>query len=128
MNYVKYKFDTFFRRLDIDVFDSPLYILCTHNQLQQNASLRTLVHRCTQSCLLCTCGYLLITSLEHPVLTFILPAIFSHLQVNLRGIVNIVSTQVHQSGGVVRDLKNLGINMTLPQRIRRMRQYYSTGE
>ncbi|KIR58880.1 ribosomal protein S6 [Cryptococcus bacillisporus CA1873] len=48
--------------------------------------------------------------------------------VNLRGIVNIVSTQVHQSGGVVRDLKNLGINMTLPQRIRRMRQYYSTGD
>lgn len=57
-----------------------------------------------------------------------LPIIFSPLQVNLRGIVNIVSTQVHQTGGVVRDLRNLGINMTLPQRIRRMRQYYSTGE
>ncbi|WVQ74888.1 ribosomal protein S6 [Cryptococcus sp. DSM 104548] len=48
--------------------------------------------------------------------------------VNLRGIVNTVSTQVHQSGGVVRDLKNLGLNLTLPQRIRRMRQYYTKGD
>ncbi|ODN78807.1 ribosomal protein S6 [Cryptococcus amylolentus CBS 6039] len=48
--------------------------------------------------------------------------------VNLRGIVNTVSTQVHQSGGVVRDLKNMGLNLTLPQRIRRMRQYYTKGD
>ncbi|WVN90243.1 ribosomal protein S6 [Cryptococcus depauperatus CBS 7841] len=48
--------------------------------------------------------------------------------VNLRGIVNNVSTQVHQSGGVVRDLKNLGLNLTLPQRMRRMRQFYTKGD
>ncbi|WVO17786.1 ribosomal protein S6 [Cryptococcus depauperatus] len=48
--------------------------------------------------------------------------------VNLRGIVNNVSTQVHQSGGVVRDLKNLGLNLTLPQRMWRMRQFYTKGD
>ncbi|WWD19030.1 ribosomal protein S6 [Kwoniella shandongensis] len=48
--------------------------------------------------------------------------------VNLRSLINSLSNQVHTSGGVVRDLKNLGINLTLPQRIRRMRQYHSRGD
>ncbi|WWC63238.1 mitochondrial 37S ribosomal protein bS6m [Kwoniella dejecticola CBS 10117] len=48
--------------------------------------------------------------------------------VNLRSVINSLSNQIHSTGGVVRDLKKLGINLTLPQRMRRMRQYHSRGD
>ncbi|WRT68316.1 ribosomal protein S6 [Kwoniella shivajii] len=48
--------------------------------------------------------------------------------VNLRSVINSLSNQIHTTGGVVRDMKNLGINLTLPQRMRRMRQYHERGD
>ncbi|WWC90783.1 ribosomal protein S6 [Kwoniella dendrophila CBS 6074] len=48
--------------------------------------------------------------------------------VNLRSVINSLSNQIHTTGGVVRDMKNLGINLTLPQRMRRMRQYHTRGD
>ncbi|WVW85710.1 ribosomal protein S6 [Kwoniella bestiolae CBS 10118] len=48
--------------------------------------------------------------------------------VNLRSVINSLSNQIHSTGGVVRDMKKLGINLTLPQRMRRMRQYHDRGD
>ncbi|WWD02503.1 ribosomal protein S6 [Kwoniella europaea PYCC6329] len=48
--------------------------------------------------------------------------------VNLRSVINSLSNQIHSTGGVVRDMKKLGINLTLPQRMRRMRQYHERGD
>jgi hypothetical protein len=49
-------------------------------------------------------------------------------QTNLRQLVKTVATQVHNQGGVVRDFKAIGRNVTLPTRMRRNQQYHTHGE
>ncbi|WVQ81914.1 ribosomal protein S6 [Cryptococcus sp. DSM 104549] len=47
---------------------------------------------------------------------------------SLRSVINSVANQVHQTGGVVRSVRNLGINATLPSRMKRMRQFHYAGD
>ncbi|GFZ49492.1 hypothetical protein JCM24511_07612 [Saitozyma sp. JCM 24511] len=47
---------------------------------------------------------------------------------NLRQLIDGLARQVHSSGGVVRDLKNLGIGLTLPTRMRANQQYHDRGD
>ncbi|KAK4689521.1 hypothetical protein P7C73_g591, partial [Tremellales sp. Uapishka_1] len=56
------------------------------------------------------------------------PELISSLQANLRQLIDSLARQVHTSGGVVRNLQNLGAGKTLPQRMRRNQQYHERGE
>jgi hypothetical protein len=46
----------------------------------------------------------------------------------LRQLVKSIATQVHVTGGAVRDFRSLGRNVTLPQRMRRNQQFHEHGE
>ncbi|KAL7423860.1 hypothetical protein Q5752_001445 [Cryptotrichosporon argae] len=47
---------------------------------------------------------------------------------NLRQLVDQIARTVHANGGVVRDIRTLGVRATLPMRMRRNQQYHERGE
>ncbi|ORX38567.1 hypothetical protein BD324DRAFT_621418 [Kockovaella imperatae] len=47
---------------------------------------------------------------------------------NLRQLIEGVSKQIHAQGGVIRDLKNMGIGATLPTRVRRHHSWHHRGD
>lgn len=49
-------------------------------------------------------------------------------QANLRQLIDGIARQIHSSGGVVRDMKSLGVGLTLPMRMRANQQYHTRGE
>ncbi|KAK1927042.1 hypothetical protein DB88DRAFT_476484 [Papiliotrema laurentii] len=48
--------------------------------------------------------------------------------VYLRQLVEGLAKQIHVNGGVVRDLKNMGVGVSLAQRVRRNQQYHTRGD
>ncbi|BEI86846.1 hypothetical protein CcaverHIS002_0701920 [Cutaneotrichosporon cavernicola] len=46
----------------------------------------------------------------------------------LRQLIRSVATQVHGTGGVVRDLRALGAGLTLPYRMKRNQQFHERGD
>lgn len=49
-------------------------------------------------------------------------------QQNLRGLIQNIARKVHLQGGVVREVRGLGIGLTLPERMRRNQQIHDIGE
>ncbi|KAI9637474.1 uncharacterized protein MKK02DRAFT_43398 [Dioszegia hungarica] len=47
---------------------------------------------------------------------------------NLRQLIDGIARQIHSSGGVVRDMKSLGVGLTLPMRMRANQQYHTRGD
>ncbi|RXK41183.1 ribosomal protein S6 [Tremella mesenterica] len=47
---------------------------------------------------------------------------------NLRQLVDTLTNTVHRSGGVVRKIQNLGLGLTLPERMRAHQQYHTHGD
>ncbi|EJT46863.1 protein-nucleus import-related protein [Trichosporon asahii var. asahii CBS 2479] len=47
---------------------------------------------------------------------------------NLRGLIQNIARKVHLQGGVVREVKGLGIGLTLPERMKRNQQAHDVGE
>lgn len=50
------------------------------------------------------------------------------IQQNLRGLIQNIARKVHLQGGVVREVKGLGIGLTLPERMQRNQQNHDIGE